>query len=82
MDNKKQYTLAELRKNHKPKLSQRELGSLLNMSGSSIAMYENGSRTPNLRRAREIAQFFGVSTDDIIFGKGAHDVKTNKKAVG
>lgn len=80
MDNKRICTLAELREKHKPKLSQRELGSLLNIPDSTIAMYENGSRTPSLGRAREIAHFFGVSTDDIIFGHGAH--KTKAKAAG
>lgn len=77
--NNSKYTLAELRERHKPKLSQRELSSLLSIPDSTIAMYENGSRTPSLGRARKIAQFFGVPTDDIIFGHVAH--KTRAKVV-
>jgi DNA-binding XRE family transcriptional regulator len=32
-------------------------------------MYELGKRQPPLAKARAIAQFFGVTTDDIEYGK-------------
>lgn len=63
--------LAEYRKNKE--LSQIELSNELNRAGikvgpASIAMYETGQRKPPLEKARAIAKFFGVSTDDIEFG--------------
>lgn len=63
--------LAEYRKNKK--MSQMQLSKELNEAGimvspASIAMYETGQRTPPLDKARAIAHFFGVSTDDIEFG--------------
>lgn len=39
------------------------------ISPASIAMYETGKRQPPLAKARAIAQFFGVTTDDIVYGK-------------
>lgn len=41
-----------------------------NESGS-IAMYETGRRQPPLTKARAIARFFGVSTDDIEYGNSS-----------
>jgi len=63
--------LAEYRKNKK--MSQEQLSKALkeagiNVSPASIAMYETGQRTPPLNKARAIAHFFGISTDDIEFG--------------
>ncbi len=68
-------TLAELRK--KAGLSQAELAIELDISSSSIAMYEIGARTPPLKKAQRIARFFGVQTDDIFFGPSAHDVRAS-----
>lgn len=58
-------------------LSQTELAQELrsvgvNVSSASIAMYELGHRTPPLEKAQNIAKYFGVSTDDIFFGRHAH----------
>lgn len=39
------------------------------ISPTSVAMYETGKRQPPLKKARLIARFFGVSTDDIIYGR-------------
>lgn len=39
------------------------------ISPASVAMYELGKRQPPLAKARAIAQFFGVTTDDIEYGK-------------
>ncbi|MEN6463055.1 MAG: helix-turn-helix transcriptional regulator [Syntrophomonas sp.] len=44
-----------------------ELGTKI--SPASVAMYETGKRQPPLAKARAIAQFFGVTTDDIEYGK-------------
>jgi transcriptional regulator with XRE-family HTH domain len=63
-------------------LSQRELAAVLRennikVSPAAIAMYEKGYRQPPLEKARKIARFFGVATDDIVFGEYAHDTRTN-----
>lgn len=39
----------------------------LSIGPSSIAMYELGKRKPPLEKAKSIAKFFGVSTDDIFW---------------
>ncbi|SFG07106.1 DNA-binding transcriptional regulator, XRE-family HTH domain [Desulfotomaculum arcticum] len=69
---KPKWTLAELRKQHEPALTQRELAARLNIPASTIGMYEIGKRVPGLPNARAIARFFGVATDDIFFGPSAH----------
>lgn len=55
-------------------LSQCQLSEEITRSGTkispaSVAMYETGKRQPPLAKARAIAQFFGVGTDDIVYGK-------------
>ena len=70
-------SLSEYRKEYK--LSQVGLSKKLNevgisVSSTSIAMYEIGQRTPTLDKARLIAQFFGVSTDDIEYGPNSKDL--------
>ena len=55
-------------------LSQCQLSREITKSGTkispaSVAMYELGKRQPPLAKARAIAQFFGVATDDIEYGK-------------
>lgn len=67
--------LAEFRKERG--LSQQQLAKELSSSGitissASIAMYETGKRNPSLEKARFIARFFGVTTDDISYGKPSH----------
>lgn len=59
-------TLAQLRT--EKGLNQRELASHLGLSPAAIALYELGQRTPGLERAKQIAAFFGVAVEDIIFG--------------
>lgn len=66
--NKPQWSLAELRRKYKPALTQRELSARLNIPASTIGMWETGKRVPGLHKARLIAEFFGVSTDNICFG--------------
>ena len=61
-------TLNELRKNSG--LTQAGLASELGMSKSTIAMYELGQRTPNLKTALEIAKYFGVNVEKIRFSSG------------
>lgn len=48
------------------KLTQRELASKLNMSQSTIALYETGDRKPDPDTINKIADFFDVSTDYLL----------------
>ncbi len=62
---------SEYRKDKKlsqAQLSQELIKAGIRVSPTSVAMYETGQRTPSLNKARAIAQYFGVSTDDIKFG--------------
>lgn len=52
--------LKELRKKHK--LDQKELGDKLGLSASTIGMYENNRRNPDIKMLKTIADYFGVST--------------------
>lgn len=56
--------LAELRK--KQDLSQNELAKKLNISKSTLAMYETDKRQPNFETQTKIADFFEVSVDYLL----------------
>ncbi|QKS72378.1 helix-turn-helix transcriptional regulator [Paenalkalicoccus suaedae] len=47
-------------------LKQEELAQKLNISKSSISMYEKDRREPSLELLREIALFFDVSVDELL----------------
>lgn len=47
-------------------LSQRELAKLLNISSSTIAMYETGQRDPDTETLQSISEFFGCSVDYLL----------------
>ncbi len=47
-------------------LSQQELADKLGVSKSSISMYENGNREPDLETLEKIADFFNVDMDFLI----------------
>ena len=53
-------------------ITQNELSEKLGIPLSNIAMYETGDRTPSLRRAMMIAEYFEVSVEDIFFGQEHH----------
>lgn len=56
--------LTKLRKERS--YSQEELGNFLNLSKSTIAMYETGRREPDHETLDKIANFFKVSTDYLL----------------
>ena len=58
------YILKSLRK--EKKLTQSDLAKLLNLSTSTISMYEIGNRTPDLETLEIFADFFNVDTDYIL----------------
>ena len=63
--------LKALRMEHR--MTQRELASKLNMSQSTIALYENGDRRPDLDTINKIADIFNVSID-YLFGRDASNI--------
>lgn len=56
--------LKEIRKNNN--LTQKEFGKKLNLSASTIAMYECGKREPDLYTISEISKIYNTSTDYIL----------------
>jgi transcriptional regulator with XRE-family HTH domain len=50
-------------------LSQKEMAKILNLSTSSIGMYEQGRRLPTYDTLIRYAQLFDVSLDYLITGK-------------
>ncbi|AIC94647.1 MULTISPECIES: helix-turn-helix domain-containing protein [Shouchella] len=58
--------LKQLRKEQK--LTQEQLGRLINVTKVSISGYENGNRTPDTDTINRIADVFGVTTD-YLFGR-------------
>lgn len=60
-------TLPQLRANHKPPLTQRELARLLGVDPSTVANWEIGRRVPSLKMAKAISRIFDVMVEDIVF---------------
>ena len=56
--------LVELRR--KNKISQRQLGSLLDLSQSAIAKYERNESEPDIRTLIRMAEIFDVSIDTLL----------------
>ena len=48
--------------------SQNALAEMLNISPSTVGMYEQGRREPSLDTAAELARIFGVSLDYLVTG--------------
>lgn len=67
--------LKTLRKEHQ--LTQEKLAELLNVSKSSINMYERGEREPNFKTLSKIAKFFNVDMNYLLgppVGLGLFDI--------
>lgn len=58
------------------KLTQDDLGKLLNVSGKTIGTWERDSRQPNIESINKLASIFGVTTDYLL---GNSDEKSHKK---
>lgn len=59
-----QERLKTLRNNNK--LTQRQLAKKLNISPSTVALYETGDRNPDMTMLKRIADFFNVSVDYLL----------------
>lgn len=57
--------LAELRK--KKGLSQMELAEALNVSRQSVSLWENDSTTPTVDRLQLLAEFYGITMDELFY---------------
>lgn len=74
MDGKR---LRQLR-THK-KLTQEELGKIINVSKVSISGYENGTRTPDTDNLRRLADYFDVDADYLLGRSSEPKQKERKK---
>lgn len=48
------------------KMMQKELAEILNVSPSTVSMWESGTRTPDLETVSKIADVLGVSYNDLL----------------
>lgn len=55
-------------------MRQAELAALLNISPSTVGMYEQGRRSPSLSMVVRMAQAFGVTVDYLLTGKDSTDI--------
>lgn len=53
-------------------MSQTQLAAYLRVSASTIGMYEQGRRMPDIQTLVQLAQLFDVSLDYLITGKERH----------
>ena len=68
--------LKNLRK--KTKISQEDLGNAINLSKSTISLYESGKREPDYKTLKELANFFDCSTDYLL---GETEIQNTPEAI-
>ncbi|MBE5739886.1 MAG: helix-turn-helix transcriptional regulator [Clostridiales bacterium] len=54
-------------------LSQWELSKLTGINQSSISRWEDNKRTPSIENCVQLADFYGISVDELI----GHEIKKN-----
>ena len=59
--------IAEMRKN--AGLSQTELAKELNISNRTVSKWETGDGLPDIATVPQIAQFFGITVDELLAGE-------------
>lgn len=59
-------------------VGQKEVGAILGVSDSSIRKYESGERTPDPNSLIKLADYFGVTTDDLLGREPKSSPKINK----
>ncbi|RPF47096.1 DNA-binding XRE family transcriptional regulator [Thermodesulfitimonas autotrophica] len=67
MPNRRIKTLRVLRR-----LTQREVAAAVGIAQSSYAMIESGRRYPRKHIAKRLAEFFGVTVDELFFAEDNH----------
>lgn len=68
--------IRDLRK--EAELSQHELARKFNLSQQTISSYENGTREPDNKTLKQLAQFFDVSVDYLL---GHSEVRKNNELI-
>jgi transcriptional regulator with XRE-family HTH domain len=61
-------------------MTQAELAKLLNISPSTIGMYEQGRRDPDTSTVKFLAEFFNVSTDFLLGNTDSREPDNNSKS--
>jgi len=56
-------------------LSQRQVAEAVGISQSSYAMIEGGYRHPRKEVEKKLADFFGVTVDELFFGQEYHGLR-------
>lgn len=63
--------IKELRE--KQKITQKELGKIMGVTGQTILNWENGIHTPNEAQLNKLADLFGVTLDYLFNRTNEHD---------
>ena len=71
--------LKELRESHN--LSQQSFANIINVSQSTVGMWESGKRTPDSEMLAKIADYFDVSVDYLIGRSSEYSVNDELKGV-
>lgn len=59
-------------------LKQEQIAAILNVSPSSVGMYERGEREPSLDTLIKLSEFYKVSLDYLLKGKKEDDILLNR----
>lgn len=62
--------LQELRERKRPLISRRITSELIGLGHDSLRKYERGEREPGLSELRLIADYYGISIDELVNGAG------------
>lgn len=65
--------LVQLRK--KSNISQEQLAQMLNVTRQAVSKWESGQSMPDVEKLVSMSRFFGVTTDQLIFGGKAPEKK-------
>lgn len=60
-------------------LTQKELASELNVTAGAVGMWEMGKRRPDIDKAKNIADYFETSIENIFFAQYANEMIVNDK---
>lgn len=67
--------LRELRQSHGMTLKQ--VAALIGVSEASVSMYERGINEPDIKTIRILADYFGVTIDELV----GHDIQTDQRQI-
>lgn len=67
MQNVRKNNIKELRK--QKQISQTDMAKQLGIRQNRLSLYENGYREPDLNMARQIANYFNMTIEEVFFDK-------------